>query len=124
MMIQSVMPEADLRTDPRPASSATPYQDDLAAENVSLRLLLAQAEIDAQSLLATAGIDARERSRMAGRCGRKADTPTHSSDDSHRPEQVDRSLANVKGREPRIEGRQHEQRQQRRRDQASDDHGG
>src|SRR5215213_7586862 len=61
MMIQSVMPEADLRTDPRPASSATPYQDDLAAENVSLRLLLAQAEIDAQSLLATAGIDARER---------------------------------------------------------------
>jgi two-component sensor histidine kinase len=55
------MSQADLQTDPRPASSATPYQDDLAAENVSLRLLLAQAEIDAQSLLATAGIDARER---------------------------------------------------------------
>ena len=61
MVIQSAMSEADLRTDPRPASSATPYQDELAAENVSLRLLLAQAEIDAQSLLATAGIDARER---------------------------------------------------------------
>src|SRR5260370_21118055 len=35
--------------------------DFLAAENVSLRLLLAQAEIDAQGLLAQAGIDARER---------------------------------------------------------------
>jgi two-component sensor histidine kinase len=33
----------------------------LAAENVSLRLLLAQAEIDAQALLAQAGIDAKER---------------------------------------------------------------
>jgi two-component sensor histidine kinase len=33
----------------------------LAAENVSLRLLLVQAEIDAQKLLAQAGIDARER---------------------------------------------------------------
>jgi len=61
MRIQSAMSEADLRADPRPASSATPYQDDLAAENVSLRLLLAQAEIDALSLLTTAGIDARER---------------------------------------------------------------
>jgi hypothetical protein len=30
-------------------------------ENVGLRLLLAQAEIDAQGLLAQAGIDARER---------------------------------------------------------------
>jgi two-component sensor histidine kinase len=55
------MSEADLRTDPRPASSAAQHQDDLAEENVSLRLLLAQAEIDARSLLATAGIDARER---------------------------------------------------------------
>ena len=55
------MPQVDLRTNPRPASSATPYQDDLAAENVSLRLLLAQAEINARSLLAAAGIDARER---------------------------------------------------------------
>jgi two-component sensor histidine kinase len=61
MMIQSTMPQVDLRTNPRPASSATPYQDDLAAENVSLRLLLAQAEINARSLLTTAGIDARER---------------------------------------------------------------
>ena len=40
---------------------AAPPQEFLAAENVSLRLLLAQAEIDAQSLLAQAGIDARER---------------------------------------------------------------
>src|SRR5882757_1478791 len=39
----------------------TPPQDLLAAENVSLRLLLVQAEIDAQNLLAQAGIDARER---------------------------------------------------------------
>ena len=61
MMIQSAMSEADLRTDPRPASSAAQHHDDLAEENVSLRLLLAQAEIDARSLLATAGIDARER---------------------------------------------------------------
>ena len=40
--------------------STTP-QDSFAVENVSLRLLLAQAEIDAQSLLVQAGIDARER---------------------------------------------------------------
>jgi two-component sensor histidine kinase len=33
----------------------------LAAENVSLRLLLAQAKIDARELLAQSGIDARER---------------------------------------------------------------
>jgi len=33
----------------------------LAAENISLRLLLAQAEIDARELLAQAGIDAKER---------------------------------------------------------------
>jgi hypothetical protein len=39
---------------------ATPH-DFLEAENVSLRLLLAQAEIDARSLLAQTGIDARER---------------------------------------------------------------
>jgi len=38
-----------------------PPQEFLAAQNVSLRLLLAQAEIDAQDLLAQAGIDARER---------------------------------------------------------------
>ena len=42
-------------------AGAAPSQDFLAAENVSLRLLLAQAEIDAQGLLAQAGIDARER---------------------------------------------------------------
>jgi two-component sensor histidine kinase len=60
-MVQSTMPEADLRADPRAASSAAPQQDVLAEENVSLRLLLAQAEIDAQSLLTTAGIDAKER---------------------------------------------------------------
>ena len=55
------MPQADLRTDPGAASSEAPQQDILAEENVSLRLLLAQAEIDAQSLLTTAGIDAKER---------------------------------------------------------------
>lgn len=55
------MPEGDIQTQPRPASSTASHQDELAAENVSLRLSLAQAEIDAQSLLATAGIDARER---------------------------------------------------------------
>ncbi|WP_420738270.1 sensor histidine kinase [Bradyrhizobium japonicum] len=36
-------------------------QEFMAAENVSLRLLLAQAEINAQELLVQAGIDARER---------------------------------------------------------------
>ena len=55
------MPEDDLRTDQRPGSGAEPHQDFLAAENVSLRLLLAQAEINTRSLLAKAGIDARER---------------------------------------------------------------
>jgi len=38
-----------------------PPQDSLVAENVSLRLLLVQAEINAQGLLAQAGIDAGER---------------------------------------------------------------
>ena len=38
-----------------------PSHDFVAAENVSLRLLLAQAEINAQELLDQAGIDARER---------------------------------------------------------------
>lgn len=41
--------------------AAAPPQEFLAAENVSLRLLLAQAEINAQELLDQAGIDARER---------------------------------------------------------------
>ena len=36
-------------------------QEFLAAENVSLRLLLTQAELDAQTLLAQVGIDAKER---------------------------------------------------------------
>src|ERR1700730_3306969 len=55
------MLEADLRPDQRAASGAEPHQDFLEAENVSLRLLLEQAEINAQGLLAQAGIDARER---------------------------------------------------------------
>src|SRR5271157_2178618 len=55
------MLEADLRPDQRPAGSAEPPQDFLEAENVSLRLLLAQAEINARGLLAKAGIDAKER---------------------------------------------------------------
>jgi len=45
----------------RYSDGAAPPQEFLAAENVSLRLLLAQAEIDARGLLAQAGIDARER---------------------------------------------------------------
>src|SRR5437879_13269757 len=45
----------------RPSNGAAPAQEFLEAENVSLRLLLAQAEIDAQGLLTQAGIDARER---------------------------------------------------------------
>src|SRR3984957_9454115 len=54
--------EIDLRRDQRHLEgSAAPPQEFLAAENVSLRLLLAQAEIDARGLLAQAGIDARER---------------------------------------------------------------
>jgi hypothetical protein len=55
------LPENDLRTDQRPGSGAETHQDYLAAENCSLRLLLAQAEINTRSLLARAGIDARER---------------------------------------------------------------
>jgi two-component sensor histidine kinase len=51
-----------LHSDRHDTSAPTPPpQDFLAAENVSLRLLLAQAEINAQGLLAQAGIDARER---------------------------------------------------------------
>jgi two-component sensor histidine kinase len=54
--------EIDQLQDKRPRSAETPpTQEFLAAENVSLRLLLAQAEIDAQGLLTQAGIDARER---------------------------------------------------------------
>src|ERR1700723_1606864 len=45
----------------RLGAGAAPPQEFLAAENVSLRLLLAQAAIDARGLLAQAGIDAKER---------------------------------------------------------------
>ncbi|MDP3692790.1 sensor histidine kinase [Bradyrhizobium sp.] len=56
------MLEIDHHQDRHPFSgSAAPPQDFLEAENVSLRLLLAQAEINAQGLLDQAGIDARER---------------------------------------------------------------
>ena len=53
--------EIDHRQDQRQFPWRSAAQEFLAAENVSLRLLLAQAEIDAQALLAQAGIDARER---------------------------------------------------------------
>jgi hypothetical protein len=56
MVIQLGMPEDDLRTDQRLRNGAAPHQDLVAAENVSLRLLLAQAEINTRSLLAKAGI--------------------------------------------------------------------
>lgn len=60
-MIQSAMFEIDQLRDQRPLTAEAPSQEFLAAENVSLRLLLAQAEIDALGLLTQAGIDARER---------------------------------------------------------------
>jgi two-component sensor histidine kinase len=53
--------EIDQLQDQRPLGTEAPAQEFLAAENVSLRLLLAQAEIDALSLLTQAGIEARER---------------------------------------------------------------
>jgi two-component sensor histidine kinase len=54
--------EIDPAQDRRPLGAGTePPQDFLEAENVSLRLLLAQAQINARELLAQAGIDARER---------------------------------------------------------------
>jgi len=54
--------EIDRHQDQRHLSAeAPPPQEFLAAENVSLRLLLVQAEINAQELLDQAGIDARER---------------------------------------------------------------
>src|ERR1700688_2639869 len=54
--------EIDVHRDQRHLDvGAPPPQEFLAAENVSLRLLLAQAEIDARGLLAQAGIDAKER---------------------------------------------------------------
>jgi two-component sensor histidine kinase len=54
------MLEIDLRTGQHPGGTES-YEDALAAENVSLRLLLAQAEINTRDLLARAGIDAKER---------------------------------------------------------------
>jgi hypothetical protein len=50
-----------IRTSTQLRVGGAPPQEFLAAENVSLRLLLAQAEISAQELLDQAGIDARER---------------------------------------------------------------
>jgi two-component sensor histidine kinase len=62
MVVLSAMFEVDQRQGHRHLSAEAPHsQDFLEAENVSLRLLLAQAEIDAQGLLTQAGIDARER---------------------------------------------------------------
>jgi two-component sensor histidine kinase len=61
MVIQSAMFETDSHQGQHSSNGAAPAQEFLEAENVSLRLLLAQAEIDAQGLLAQAGIDARER---------------------------------------------------------------
>lgn len=49
------------QSSPSPPLSPLPHQEAMAAENVSLRLLLARAEIDALDLLAQAGIDAKER---------------------------------------------------------------
>jgi two-component sensor histidine kinase len=54
--------ETEVRQDQRHfEAGAVPPQEFLEAENVSLRLLLAQAAIDARGLLAQAGIDAKER---------------------------------------------------------------
>jgi two-component sensor histidine kinase len=51
-----------LHSDRHDTGAPTPRpQDFLAAENVSLRLLLAQAEINSQAMLVQAGIDAKER---------------------------------------------------------------
>jgi two-component sensor histidine kinase len=55
------MREVDLGPENSIAGGVEPHQDFLAAENISLRLLLAQAEINTRGLLAKAGIDARER---------------------------------------------------------------
>src|SRR5450755_339307 len=61
MVLECLMLEIDSQQDQHPSNGAPPVQEFLEAENVSLRLLLAQAEIDARGLLAQAGIDARER---------------------------------------------------------------
>ena len=54
-------PDPAGETDIGPTPARSPTQDLLTAENDSLRLLLAQAGIDAKALLAQAGIDAKER---------------------------------------------------------------
>ena len=61
MVIQLAMSKIDRDQEHRPSNRGGLPHDFLEAENVSLRLLLEQAEIDAQGLLAQAGIDARER---------------------------------------------------------------
>ena len=53
--------DAFARTKPGNGRLHSATQDSLTAENDSLRLLLAQAGIDAKALLAQAGIDAKER---------------------------------------------------------------
>jgi two-component sensor histidine kinase len=53
--------ETEVGQDQRHFEAGAAPQEFLEAENVSLRLLLAQAAIDARGLLAQAGIDARER---------------------------------------------------------------
>jgi two-component sensor histidine kinase len=60
-MTEAEFHTSPFHTSPPPASGAASNEDALEAENVSLRLLLTQAEIDATNLLAKAGIDARER---------------------------------------------------------------
>jgi two-component sensor histidine kinase len=61
MGMESVMFKIDRHQDQRRSNGGVSLHDFLEAENVSLRLLLEQAEIDAQGLLALAGIHARER---------------------------------------------------------------
>jgi two-component sensor histidine kinase len=60
-MVISVGPLRIDRGTPDLTADPTLPQEFLAAENVSLRLLLTQAELDAQALLTQAGIDAKER---------------------------------------------------------------
>jgi two-component sensor histidine kinase/CheY-like chemotaxis protein len=64
--VLAIVPKAAISTvaDSSPKSGAGPHsaiQENLTAENDSLRLLLEQASIDAKTLLAQAGIEAEER---------------------------------------------------------------
>jgi two-component sensor histidine kinase len=61
MVIESAMFKIGRHQEVHPSNVGAPPHDFLEAENASLRLLLEQAEINAQGLLAQAGIDARER---------------------------------------------------------------